>query len=432
MKVMRNLFAKLKEIPMIRNMLVLVSGTGIAQMFPILTAPIIARLYDPVHFGVYAVFTSIVTIFTGLASLEYNNVIIVAKEEIKAFDGCILAAIVTSLTALFYIFLILIVPDRLLLGFLGQDVVNYLWIVPITVFLNNLNLIIYTWFLRVGNYKLLTQNKIFVAGLGVFFQIGIGYFNYGVLGLVLANLLSISLSLFVLMILFFRNNSTFLVNIKYSRIKKLAIEYKNFPLISVWGNTLNIFTLQMPQFVLNNFFGAQVLGQYSLSQRMISLPLGFVSSAVQDVFRKEASNEQIDTGHCSSTYIRTLKILLIIGFFVLFSCLTFVPAVFGIIFGNKWLEAGIYVRVLSFLFVIRFIVAPLSYVFYIKEKQKMDFFWQIGLFILTGISLYFGFFYLDIKSPIKILLFYSIIISVWYLFNLFITYKLSRKINIVI
>ncbi len=63
-------------------------------------------------------------------------------------------------------------------------------------------------------------------------------------------------------------------------LKWIAYEYRKFDLVSVWGNTLNIFTLQIPQFLLNKVFGSQVLGQYSLAQRMISLPLGFVTSAI--------------------------------------------------------------------------------------------------------------------------------------------------------
>ena len=104
---------------------------------------------------------------------------------------------------------------------------------------------------------------------------------------------------------------------------------------------------------------------------MISLPLGFVSSAIQDVFRQEAAEEEIQKGNCKYTYPNTLKIGLIFAIILLFFCLTFVEPVF--VFGSKWADAGVYVIVLSFLFAIRFVAAPLSYTLFRKAKQHIDF-----------------------------------------------------------
>lgn len=419
--------SELRKTPMFNSLLILVSGTGIAQIFPIISAPIVARLYEPEDFGTYAIFYSLVTVFTGFSFLEYNNIVIIAPNNQKAYEGMILSTLITFTINFFLFLLIILMPKTFLVELFGKEMVPFLWVVPITVFFNTMNLLFYTWFLRKGNYKLLSKNKIILAVCAVVLQIGIGFLYIGTTGFIVANLISILISLVLLMYSFKINEEFEPDPVNIDSLKLIAYEYRKFALVSVWGNTLNIFTLQIPQFLLNKFFGSQVLGQYSLAQRMISLPLGFVSSAIQDVFRQGAAEEEVEKGNCKYTYLNTLKIGSIVAIILLFSCLTFVAPLFVFVFGAKWSDAGVYVKVLSLLFAIRFVVAPLSYTLYIKAKQNIDFLWQVGLFVMSVLTLYGGYYWFGIKAPINLLLLYSVCLSLWYLLNLWITYNLSKE-----
>lgn len=418
--------SEFKNMPMIRSMLILVTGTGVAQIFPLLSAPIITRLYDPEHFGVYAIFYSLVTLITGVAFLDFHNIIIVAQNDQKAYQGVVLSTIV-SFSINFLIFVIVIfLPNQFLTLLFGESVVPFLWIVPITVFFNTLGVVFYTWFLRKECYKLLSKNKIILASCAILLQIGIGLLGVGVIGFILANLISILIS-FLLLLYNFKTDKSFISDpISFKSISAIAIEYKKFALVSVWANSLNIFTLQIPQFLLNKVFGDYVLGQYSLAQRIISLPLSFVSTAIQDVFRQGAAKEEIDNGNCANTYLNTFKVSSFIAILLFISCLTFIPPLFIFIFGVKWADAGIYVKVLSMLFAVRFVAAPLSYTLYIKAKQHLDFIWQVGLFLISIVTLFGGYYWLSIKDPIQLLLLYSICLSFWYFINMWMTFKLSK------
>jgi O-antigen/teichoic acid export membrane protein len=320
----------------------------------------------------------------------------------------------------------LILPDSFLKLIFGNEILPFLWIVPITVFFNTINLLLYTWFLRKEYFKLLSKNKIILSVFGIFLQIGIGFLYLGTRGFIIANLLSILISLSLLFYFFNKSSVSKEHTIRIGLIKEIAYEYRKFPLVSVWGNVLNIFTLQLPQIFLNKVFGSQILGHYSLAQNMISFPLGFTSSAIQDIFRQSASKEEVEKKSFMSSYLSALKISTILGALLLLACLTFIPSLFVVVFGDKWLPSGIYVKVLALLFVIRFIVAPLSYSFYIKSKQQIDFLWQLGLLILSILSLYGAYFFLKVKNPSSLLFVYSIVLSIWYLFNLSLTYKLAK------
>jgi O-antigen/teichoic acid export membrane protein len=102
---------------------------------------------------------------------------------------------------------------------------------------------------------------------------------------------------------------------------------------------------------------------------------------------------------------------------------------FEYIFGSKWVSAGVYVKILAPLTVVRFVIGPLSYMFYIKLKQKLDLLWQIGLFVLTILILYGGYNWLGIQNESDLLLGYTLIISVWYVINGLISFRLANLTN---
>jgi O-antigen/teichoic acid export membrane protein len=61
----------------------------------------------------------------------------------------------------------------------------------------------------------------------------------------------------------------------------------------------------------------------------------------------------------------------------------FAPDFCAWIFGEPWRGAGEFARILSLLYFFNFVASPLSYVFFVAGKQKVEFVWQIALFITT-------------------------------------------------
>ncbi len=404
----------------------MISGTGVAQLLPMISAPIVARLYEPEHFGTYAIFYSLVTILSGVAFLDYHNAVLIEKSNRKAYYALIISFLCCIGVSILSLFLVLIIPHRLLSILLGAEVLPYLWVLPLTVFISSVSTLFYTWFLRKKEFSLISKNKVIIALLAVFIQIGMGFLRIGAMGFIIANLISFAVSAVLFGFTFYKTLEFSLTKIKTSFLIEIVKKYKNFPLVSVWANSLNIVTLQLPQFLLNSFFGSYVVGQFSLANRMINLPISFISSSIQDLFRQNAAAENAEAGNCKNSYKRFLKIGFIVGGVSFLACITFIPPIFVFVFGDKWAAAGVYVRVLALLTAVRFVIAPLSYVFYIKLKQKLDMLWQVGLFILTLISLYGGFFWFGITNAVDLLFGYSVILSLWYILNGLISFKLAN------
>lgn len=419
-------FNELKKSPIIKNLAILVSGTGIAQLLPIISAPIVARLYEPEDFGTYAIFYSLLILCSGFIFLDYHNAIIIAPNNQKAVGAMALCGLISLTLNSLILCVAIFLPPSILSSVFGDNILPFIYIIPITTFINSLNTIYYTWFLRQQSYKFLSKNKIILASCSVCLQIGIGLLKIGSLGFIIANLASSLVALFPMLFFFQKHYKNYFQMIDKKSLKEIVVQYKRFPLVSVWGNTLNIFTLQIPDLLLNKLFGSYVLGQYFIAQRMISLPMSFISSSIQDVFRQSASEESVLTGQFIKSYKTTFRLLSLIAIVIFISCLTFVPSLFTFVFGSKWSESGDYVRVLAILFVVRFVAAPLSYSFYIREKQHIDLFWQVGLFILSVGVFYIGYTWASINNPIELLFIYSIVVTCWYVFNIYVSNKISK------
>ena len=69
-----------------KNVLTLVSGTAIAQIIPIAISPVLTRIYTPEEFGIYAIFTSIVIIFSVISNGRYELAIVLPEKDEDAIN----------------------------------------------------------------------------------------------------------------------------------------------------------------------------------------------------------------------------------------------------------------------------------------------------------------------------------------------------------
>jgi len=97
---------------------------------------------------------------------------------------------------------------------------------------------------------------------------------------------------------------------------------------------------------------------------------------------KKATEEKHQTGKAVVTFKYTLKYLLIVGLPAYTILFFIVEDAFAFIFGEEWRIAGVYSKYLVFFFFIRFVMAPLSIINSIFEKQQISLIWQSGLLLL--------------------------------------------------
>ncbi len=69
-----------------RNVLTLMTGTTIAQAIPIAISPILTRIYTPEDFGVFALYMSVASLLSTLATGRYELAIMLPKKDEDAVN----------------------------------------------------------------------------------------------------------------------------------------------------------------------------------------------------------------------------------------------------------------------------------------------------------------------------------------------------------
>lgn len=207
----------------------------------------------------------------------------------------------------------------------------------------------------------------------------------------------------------------------WKTIKILLQSHKNFPIYILPTELINVFTTQLPVLMLSRFAGSTEVGYFNMSNRILGLPSIFISSSIGEVFKQRATEDYHKYGSCRPIFLKTLKALAFIAIFPFLAIVFFGPELFSTILGEQWRMAGEYSRILSLWVYFRFFVSPLSYVFYIAQKQRMHLIGHLLMLFGTAIPFYLGFIFFDNKIiPIAI---FSITYSLVYLYYLYFSYK---------
>lgn len=406
-----------------------VSSSALVLLFPMLSAPIVARLYTPDHFGIYAVFFSLATILSAVSSLELRNIALLEPEREEAAHGALLGISAVTLFSLALITAQMLIPKQWLTIAFGIAVLPYLVWLPFTVFLMGTFQVLYTWATREKEYKILARNKLTLGLTTMSLQIGIGMMQPGPIGFIAANLLGLLLAFFLLLSLFIR--ALKILKPKFG-IHTAITQFRKHYRLTVWtmpGAMVNSLSQFLPDLLINKFFGAALLGQYSLAIRMINMPIGFMATSIQDFFRQQASEEFNKFGHCRGSFRRFFVLTLVGASLIILPVIFLVPHVFPIIFGLQWAESGVFIQALSVLTIVRFISSPLSYVWIIRGQQKLDFLWQVGMMIISLSALILPKYLTPEISLYATLWIYSLGVGTWYLVAVFISFKLSSSIE---
>ena len=95
-----------------RNVLILMTGTTIAQATPIMITPILTRLYTPEDFGFFAIYQAITVIFTVIVNGRYEIAIVSSQKDEDAINLFVLGFIISSIISLILLFLVLFFQNQ--------------------------------------------------------------------------------------------------------------------------------------------------------------------------------------------------------------------------------------------------------------------------------------------------------------------------------
>jgi len=403
------------NIPFLKSITALASGSIIAQIITFIASPIMTRLYTSEEIGVYTLILTTVSMFGGVICGRYDISIVFEQEEDKVLPIIKLSLIISILASS-----IISLGYGVYYWLSGKENQSYLVVVVFTLillFTTGIGNILISYNNRKREYPLMTSVNI-IRAIGKNLTIVIlGLLKTGSIGILIsetvAQVLGTNIQLKSL-----KPHFKELFKVSKQEMALVAKKHYRQPVYSVPAIFANSFSYSSINFFIESLFGLSVLGYYSMSFRVLGLPLSVISNNVSKVFFEEASREYNETKQFKKSFCKTCLFLIVISVPMVLSMLFLAPPLFGWIFGHEWKVSGYYVKVLAPMFGIRFIVSALTPGMVICGKQKYELFIQILFALMSVVG------YITTKSAHLTINQYLIIISLSF-FAIYIIYFLT-------
>lgn len=373
------------------DILRLVSGSALAQVITLLSAPILTRLYGPEAYGIVALFTSITGIVGVLACMRYELSIVLPDSDREAANLLVVSLMMSVLISSLTIPMIWYGGDQLLSWVNMPALAKYLWLIPLTVLINGIFTALNYWNTRTKHFTRLSVAKVSsqVAGTGASLGLGFsGYANGG--SLIIASLCGQAVATTVLLGQILRDNGRFILgSITWLEMWNSVKRHRRFPLVSSWGALLNSASWQIPILMLGAFFSPVIVGFYSLGFRLIQMPMSLIGGAISQVFLQRGV-ESNNTGNLGRLVEELFNRMLIIGLLPTMILMVIGADLFAFVFGSDWREAGVFTQILAPWAFVWFLSSPLSTIYVILEKQKKELEVHVIIFFTRIIAITVG------------------------------------------
>lgn len=370
-----------------KSVLILSSGTAIAQMITAVSMPIVTRLYTPEMIGVISIYLSFFSFWMTLISWRYESALLIAKDELESHHIFRLGAILVAVTAL------LAIPTLGLLQYfkvLGFDVLPS-WsslVVSISSIGFGWFMLYRSWLLRLGETKTISIASIGRAGSHASFRVFAGALNFGVIGLFIAEIIGTWSALGVVR----RNIKNLLVEEiprwSVTSIKIVAIRYRNYVYFELPSSLINQLAIVLPIPLVGGLYGAQAAGWFGLARLLYAIPNGQIGKSVADVFQMELGKAVREKNYKrgEKLFYKFSVRLALFGLIPLVFAVVIAPPTVPYIFGEQWTEMGVIVAHIAPWMYSALIVGSMSRALSVLEKQHWKLLYDVSALCIVLIS----------------------------------------------
>lgn len=386
-EMLRRIRDLIRKSPTAKHVSTLLSGTVIAQLLALVTAPLISRLYSPTEIGVYTLFTSVVATVVAVAGLRYDLGIVLPKSHGNAR---LLRNTVTVI-----IFVVSICVTLFMIPFAGAlakwlgnpELAPWLIYSGLAVFtLSQVNSFNY-WFTRTLQYRVISINRVQMSGSIAISQIVFSLCHLGgVAGLVIGHILGQSLAAGTLMWKG-RKQVEGETAPSLTRIQLLK-RYKKMPLINGPNALVDAIRLNGIMMMIGALFSTDAVGQFGQAWRLMQAPVSLITGAISQVFyQKFASTEK---GNMTALVKTSVKLSLIAGFLPFTVIAIIAPWLFPWFLGSQWNDSGLIGQALVPWLYLNVATSPISTVFLTIDRQQVLFGFAVSYMAVGLGAVYIG------------------------------------------
>lgn len=404
-----------------KNILLVASGTVLAQLLGVFTSPIISRIYLPQDFGELSVLMAFVGILASISTLRFETPIQIERNN-RLCNNLVNLCFIILLTYSILLTIVIVFFDDNLLNFIGSKLPSYyLYFIPILVFFTSSNRVLLNWKLRQKEFKIISKLKVIQSVSNSTSKISFGFLKYDSLGLILGTLISEILLLIGYVKSFISSQFSFFVFNK-GDVRFILKKYKRFPIYQTWSQLLLSFGPRLPIFFIGDIFGFKALGFYALTNSMLSLPVNLVGDSVSKVYFSQIA--ELGKDNIDKVLILTrniVKKLFLVGLLLTLIILLGSEFLFVNFFGENWLKSGQIAKVLILVISGRLVVSPLMSLLNLLNLQNIQLIINIiRMFLITSIFLignYFEFSFIETVSLYSLSLIFFYISIYFFVIN---------------
>jgi O-antigen/teichoic acid export membrane protein len=363
-----------------RSVAVMGGGTAAASAIAALASPIVTRLYAPEDYGILGVFASLTMVLLVMASWRYEYAIPVPEDDRLGADILGLCLTIVPCMSVVVGILVWLIGNQVADWLHAPALRGYLWLFPVSLLVGGTYQSLQYWAVRKKAFALIAQTKFYQALGLVGTQLGLGLLGVRPLGLLLGNIVQQSAGNVRLARFALQGGPDCRLRFSLRTSFQTAKRYYRFPLFSSWASLLNTCSAQIPTLFFSAFFGSTVTGHYALCSQVVWYPMNLIGGAVSQVFFSSASDARAKGTTVAVTFTVFSRLLEVAVPLVLILGLV-APEFFGLVFGQKWLEAGVFAQWLCPWLFLVFITSPLSSMVFVMERQYGELVFQFALLV---------------------------------------------------
>jgi len=347
----------------LKHFAILMSGTGVAQLVTFASYPALARLYTPFDFGVFALFTTVVTIVGVVACGRFDIILPVAPHAARfavmwlcSLLSAGIGLLAAAATSAWYLLT-------------GAEMIAALPLfVGIGIFLTGFTSAATVFLLRYDHYNSVSRSLVVrTAGVAAV-QIGLAFVYGGGFGLIAGYCAGLMLQAGIMGMLLWR--AGWRVRPRLVQLATVFHRFRRQAAIDVPSSLLSTMSANVLNATLLFLYDETVVGYYALANRLIVVPLKTVNDALSRVFFQKAAKAQERTGR----FWREMKfnLLLSAGLSagVLIGIWIFAPPFIPLYLGETWQPSAEMLVIMAPMLTVRSIATSIGTAVFVLRRAQ--------------------------------------------------------------
>jgi len=420
-----SLLYKLRQSEFVQQVAILLSGSALAQVLPFIAEPFITRLYTASELGIITMFVSVAVMFSIVATARYEFAILLPKSDKESLNIVALSLLITVVVSALSLFAMWLLKDWMAALKGNNDLAQFLWYVPLSVFAVGLFNTFNNWANRKAYTRNMAMSKIAESGSSSGFNVIFGYMKLGSTGLVLAFLIGQIVSVLPVIFPFLRRDCKRMSEVTKSEMVHQAGVYKKFPTTHSFQAFTDMFFLSLVVFLISYYFGDEITGYYGRTYRILLAPSVLIGGVIGQIFFRKISGYKANSEPMMGIFKKTVLSLFLIGLPIFTAIMIFGQWLFSLYLGSAFAIAGLYAATLAPWIWIKFITGSIAMVPVVFNRLNTSFlFSSVSNILMIATIVIGGHLHWEVSHTFALLS--ALQILVWGYYILW-TYQLVRQ-----